>query len=105
MSSQDSPSSTATWLSRAESEPYTHIIPSSPAPGVVLITLNRPKALNALCAALILELNDVLDRIEKDESVAAVVVTGSERAFAAGADIKEMKDKECEYCDLTCASL
>ncbi|KAL5484813.1 hypothetical protein ACEPAI_7455 [Sanghuangporus weigelae] len=87
-------SSGPSWIVRSESEPYTHIIPSSPAPGVALITLNRPKALNALCAALISELNDTLNRIENDESVGAVVITGSERAFAAGADIKEMKDKE-----------
>ncbi|KAL5506927.1 hypothetical protein ACEPAH_6383 [Sanghuangporus vaninii] len=87
-------SSSPSWLARSESEPYTHIIPSSPAPGVALITLNRPKALNALCAALISELNDALNRVENDESVGAVVITGSERAFAAGADIKEMKDKE-----------
>ncbi|KAL5528060.1 hypothetical protein ACEPAF_7196 [Sanghuangporus sanghuang] len=65
-----------------------------PRPRVALITLNRPKALNALCAALISELNDALNRIENDESVGAVVITGSERAFAAGADIKEMKDRE-----------
>ncbi len=60
---------------------------------VGLVTLNRPKALNALNAALIAELNRALDRFEADEQVAAIVVTGSERAFAAGADIKEMQDK------------
>jgi len=60
---------------------------------VGLVTLNRPKALNALNAALITELNRALDRFEADEQVAAIVVTGSERAFAAGADIKEMQDK------------
>ena len=60
---------------------------------VGLVTLNRPKALNALNAALIAELNQALDRFEADEQVAAIVVTGSERAFAAGADIKEMQDK------------
>ncbi len=60
---------------------------------VGLVTLNRPKALNALNAALIAELNQALDRFEADEQVAAIVITGSERAFAAGADIKEMQDK------------
>ncbi len=60
---------------------------------VGLITLNRPKALNALNAALIAELNQALDRYEADDDVAAIVITGSERAFAAGADIKEMHDK------------
>ena len=69
---------------------------STPAPGVALITLNRPKALNALCSPLILELNDALERIEKDDETKAIVITGSEKAFAAGADIKEMKDKSCE---------
>ncbi|WGF88341.1 enoyl-CoA hydratase [Marinivivus vitaminiproducens] len=57
---------------------------------VGLITLNRPKALNALNGHLIAELNTVLDAFEADEAVRAVVVTGSEKAFAAGADIKEM---------------
>ncbi len=59
---------------------------------VALITLNRPKALNALSPELTLELSEALDILEKDVSVAAVVLTGSEKAFAAGADIKEMKD-------------
>lgn len=58
-----------------------------------LITLNRPEALNALCTPLIMELGEALDALEADEGVGAIVLTGSERAFAAGADIKEMKDK------------
>jgi enoyl-CoA hydratase len=58
-----------------------------------LITLNRPKALNAINAQLISELNQVLDACEADEETGAMVLTGSEKAFAAGADIKEMKDK------------
>ena len=60
---------------------------------VGLITLNRPKALNALNAELISELNQALDRYESDDEIGAIVVTGSERAFAAGADIKEMQEK------------
>ncbi len=60
---------------------------------VGLITLNRPKAMNALCAALISELGQALDAFEADGDVGAVVVTGSEKAFAAGADIKEMASK------------
>ena len=60
---------------------------------VGLITLNRPQALNALCAALIDELEQALDDLEADDSIGAIVVTGSEKAFAAGADIKEMLDK------------
>ncbi|KAJ2800385.1 putative enoyl-CoA hydratase, mitochondrial [Coemansia guatemalensis] len=61
---------------------------------VAVITLNRPKALNALCSELFHEINDALARFDGDEGIGAVVLTGSERAFAAGADIKEMKDTE-----------
>ncbi len=57
---------------------------------VGLIRLNRPKALNALCDALVREMGEALDAFEKDEAIGAVVITGSEKAFAAGADIKEM---------------
>lgn len=60
---------------------------------VGVITLNRPKALNALCAALMDELGKALDAFEADESIGCILLTGSDRAFAAGADIKEMKDK------------
>jgi enoyl-CoA hydratase len=60
---------------------------------VGFITLNRPKALNALCAQLIAELEQALNELEADANIGAIVVTGSERAFAAGADIKEMKDR------------
>ena len=57
---------------------------------VGIVTLNRPKALNALCAALIAELGQALDGFEADDGVGCIVITGSEKAFAAGADIKEM---------------
>jgi enoyl-CoA hydratase len=59
---------------------------------VAVITFNRPQSLNALCRGLILELNTALDRAEQDENTNVIVLAGSERAFAAGADIKEMKD-------------
>ncbi|MCB9946955.1 MAG: enoyl-CoA hydratase [Rhodospirillaceae bacterium] len=60
---------------------------------VGVVTLNRPKALNALNDQLITELNQALDAFEADEQVGCIVVTGSEKAFAAGADIKEMASK------------
>jgi enoyl-CoA hydratase len=58
---------------------------------VGVITLNRPQALNAISAQLIAELNAALDDCETDAGIGAMVLTGSEKAFAAGADIKEMK--------------
>lgn len=60
---------------------------------VGLVTLNRPKALNALCDQLMVELGAALRALDADSGVGAIVLTGSEKAFAAGADIKEMKDK------------
>jgi enoyl-CoA hydratase len=60
---------------------------------VGIIRLDRPKALNALCAELVTELGQALDAFEKDPDIGCMVLTGSERAFAAGADIKEMKDQ------------
>jgi enoyl-CoA hydratase/carnithine racemase len=57
---------------------------------VGLITLNRPKALNALNSELIAEINSAAEAFDKSPDVGAIVITGSERAFAAGADIKEM---------------
>ena len=60
---------------------------------VGIIRLNRPKALNALCAALVRELGQALDAFEADPGIGCLVLTGSEKAFAAGADIKEMKEK------------
>jgi enoyl-CoA hydratase len=59
---------------------------------VALITLNRPKALNALNAQLIDELNHALDGFERDPGIGCIVLTGSSKAFAAGADIKEMAE-------------
>jgi enoyl-CoA hydratase len=61
---------------------------------VALITLNRPKAMNALNATVIAELDQALTGFDADPAIAAVVLTGSEKAFAAGADIKEMLDKD-----------
>lgn len=69
--------------------PYETIIAETRGP-VGLITLNRPKALNALSDQLVTELGQALDAFEADDSIGAIVLTGSEKAFAAGADIKEM---------------
>ena len=60
---------------------------------VGVITLNRPKALNALSSPLVAELNQVLEQFEADSGIGAIIITGSEKAFAAGADIKEMASK------------
>jgi len=58
---------------------------------VGVIVLNRPKALNALNSALMRELSEALDAFETDREIGCVLITGSEKAFAAGADIKEMQ--------------
>ncbi len=69
---------------------YEMILVESRGP-VALITLNRPKALNALCGQLMDELTDAIKTAEADAAVGAIVLTGSERAFCAGADIKELQ--------------
>ncbi|MCJ1363080.1 hypothetical protein MMC16_002186 [Acarospora aff. strigata] len=74
----------------ATSSSYEHLLVSTPKAGVGLITLNRPKALNALSSAVFVELNDALRKFDHDKETGAIVITGSEKAFAAGADIKEM---------------
>jgi enoyl-CoA hydratase len=60
---------------------------------VGLIRLNRPQALNALNSALVGELGEALNAFEADPNIGCIVMTGSDKAFAAGADIKEMADK------------
>jgi enoyl-CoA hydratase len=60
---------------------------------VGVVTLNRPQALNALNAKLMTELSTAVDAFEADAGTGCIVITGSEKAFAAGADIKEMADK------------
>jgi len=61
---------------------YEYILVSRPEPSVVLVTLNRPQALNALCAGLLKELHSALEEADQDDSVGAMVVTGSTKAFA-----------------------
>lgn len=65
---------------------------------VAKIRLNRPKALNALCDDMMKEVAQALAELESDDAIGCVVLTGSEKAFAAGADIKEMQDNQ--YLDL-----
>lgn len=65
---------------------------------VATIKLDRPKALNALCTPMMIEVADALANIEADDAVGCVILTGSERAFAAGADIKEMQNNS--YLDI-----
>jgi enoyl-CoA hydratase len=70
---------------------YENILLAVDGP-VATVTLNRPQALNALNAPLLGELVDALTKLDADEAVRCIVLTGNERAFAAGADIKEMAD-------------
>lgn len=59
---------------------------------VAIVTINRPKVLNALNTETLLELNSAFDEVENDENIYVLVITGAGKAFVAGADIKEMKD-------------
>ena len=61
---------------------------------IAMITFHRPSAMNALSVELMCELKEVLEECEKDTKIGAVILTGSKKAFAAGADIKEMSEKE-----------
>ena len=71
--------------------PYSHILFEADDHGIALITVNRPDKLNALSGALVAELRDAFERVAREGSVRAAVVTGSgEKAFVAGADIKEL---------------
>jgi enoyl-CoA hydratase len=71
---------------------YENLLVETRVP-VGVITLNRPQALNALNTALIDELNQAVAGFEADDTVGAIVLTGSDKAFAAGADIKEMQSR------------
>ncbi len=73
--------------------PHTLAV-QTPEPGIRLITLQRPQALNALNTELLGELSAELDGAAQDEAIRVVVLTGSRKAFAAGADIKEMAERD-----------
>jgi enoyl-CoA hydratase len=64
---------------------------------VALVRLNRPEVLNALCMGLMDELAQTFQQLESDDAIAVIVLTGNDRAFAAGADISEMKDVSYQY--------
>lgn len=81
---------TVRQFSATANRSYEHILISEPKPGVGQVTFNRPKALNALCTPLITELNQALGEFNSSDKISVIVITGSEKAFAAGADIKEM---------------
>lgn len=70
---------------------YQTLLIETPSAGVSLITLNRPQALNALSAQLVRELGQALSALQADDSITAIVITGSPKAFSAGADIKDMQ--------------
>lgn len=72
----------------------SNLVVQAPADGVRLITLHRPQALNALNTELLAELADELDAAGHDEHTRAVVITGNRKAFAAGADINEMAERD-----------
>lgn len=71
-----------------------YLVVQAPEDGVRLITLQRPEALNALCTELLAELAAELESAERDPATLAVVLTGSRKAFAAGADIREMAERD-----------
>ncbi|RJP60053.1 MAG: crotonase [Deltaproteobacteria bacterium] len=76
---------------------YKNIIVSKEEGGIAVITLNRPDALNALNAEVGKDLRKAAEILKEDEEVRVIIVTGQGRAFAAGADIKELKDaNSCE---------
>ena len=80
-----------THLRAFSNNTYENILVERREGGVGLITLTRPKALNALCFSLFRDLITALEEYDKDPTIHAIVLTGSKKAFAAGADIKEME--------------
>ena len=72
---------------------YEFILTNIPIEGVGVVQLNRPKALNALSSSLLAEVMDALHQFDVDDTIGCMILTGNEKAFAAGADIKEMDGK------------
>ena len=77
------------------------LVERQPEQRTALVRLNRPKQLNALNGAVMDALCDALEELDRDDDVRAIVVTGNERAFAAGADIGEMAERHARS---TCSS-
>lgn len=72
---------------------YQTLLIETPVEGVGLVRFNRPEALNALNTQVIRELTDALEAFDRDDSIGCMVLTGNEKAFAAGADIKQMVEQ------------
>lgn len=89
--------SSVRFLSSALKDSYEFVTVEKREGGVGLITLNRPKALNALCDDLFYDLVHAGRALDDDDDVGCMVLTGSTKAFAAGADIAEMKDRTYDY--------
>lgn len=69
------------------------VVKKQPEKSIAHVQLNRPEALNALNPQLMIELRDALQQMDEDDSIRVIVISGNEKAFAAGADIKQMADK------------
>ena len=94
--------STSVRFMSAFAKSYGNILTSRPEPGVALVTLNRPKALNALNIALFAELNDALRLIDADREIGAIVITGSERAFAGALRATCIVERMLTRCSSRC---
>ncbi|XP_029465458.1 enoyl-CoA hydratase, mitochondrial [Rhinatrema bivittatum] len=94
------PLSTAARRTYAAGSQYQYILVEKRGErqNVGMIQLNRPKALNALCDGLMMELIQACESFDEDPGIGAIVITGSDKAFAAGADIKEMQSKSFQDC-------
>jgi enoyl-CoA hydratase len=77
----------------SESTAYEHILVERPAGRVGVVRLNRPRVLNALSSATLREIVTAVGELDADDTIGAILVTGSTRAFAAGADVAEMDGK------------
>src|SRR5579862_9084868 len=74
--------------------PYELILTETPAAGVGLVRLNRPQALNALNSPMLNVVFEALEAFDRDDSIGCLILTGSDKAFAAGADIKQMVNQD-----------